>query len=574
MRVSLGQHSQAAHEDGINQDFHGAMLPRGAQLQSKGIALALADGIGSSRVSQVASAAAVRGFLDDYYATSEAWSVRRSAQRVLAATNAWLHAQNQRSHARFDKDSGYVCTFSALILKGREAHLLHVGDSRIYRVHGASLEQLTQDHRVHLSSAESYLGRALGVNAGVEIDYHCLQVEPGDVFLLATDGACNALDGAAVQVALAQSAGDLDRAAEQLVARARAHGSDDDATLQLLSIEALPEPGSDSLPLSREGLALPPSLAPRMGFEGYTIVRSLHASARSHVHLAVDDESGAQVVVKTPSVDLREQPDYLDRFVLEEWVARRIHHPNVLRPAVNERPRRHLFTAMEFAPGQTLAQWMTDHPRPSLDVVRAIVTQIAMGLCAFHGKEMLHQDLRPENVMVDDTGTVRIIDFAAVHVAGLAEGMAEPEARAILGSLQYTAPEYFTGGAGTERSDLFSLAVLAYQMLSGHLPYGLQVTQLRGPSDLRRLRYEPLRHRRPELPAWLDAVLAKALHPDPAKRQESPAEFAQDLKKPGAQFHRSGAPPLIERHPVRFWQAATLVLALAVIVLLGQLLGR
>ena len=113
------------------------MLPEGSLRSAKGIAVAIADGIGSSRVSQVASAAAVRGFLDDYYATSDAWSVRRSAQRVLGATNSWLHAQTMRSDARFDKDSGYVCTFSALILKGRDVHLLHVGDARIYRAASA-----------------------------------------------------------------------------------------------------------------------------------------------------------------------------------------------------------------------------------------------------------------------------------------------------------------------------------------------------------------------------------------------------------------------------------------------------
>ncbi|MBU0749741.1 MAG: protein phosphatase 2C domain-containing protein, partial [Gammaproteobacteria bacterium] len=167
LRVTLGQHSEAGHK-GVNQDFHGAMLPTGPQRGTKGIALALADGIGSSAVSQEASAAAVRGFLDDYYATSETWSVRRSAQRVLGATNAWLHAQTLRSHARFDKDRGYVTTFSALILKGREVHLLHVGDARIYRVHATVLEQLTEDHRVHLSSVESFLGRALGMGPNVE----------------------------------------------------------------------------------------------------------------------------------------------------------------------------------------------------------------------------------------------------------------------------------------------------------------------------------------------------------------------------------------------------------------------
>ena len=187
LRVTLGQHSLAGPKSAANQDFHGALLPEGSLRLSKGIAVAIADGIGSSRVSQVASAAAVRGFLDDYYATSDAWSVRRSAQRVLSATNSWLHAQTMRSDARFDKDSGYVCTFSALILKGRDVHLLHVGDARIYRLHATALEQLTEDHRVHLSSVESYLGRALGAGPNVEIDYRCWEAEVGEVYLLATD---------------------------------------------------------------------------------------------------------------------------------------------------------------------------------------------------------------------------------------------------------------------------------------------------------------------------------------------------------------------------------------------------
>jgi serine/threonine protein phosphatase PrpC len=113
--------------------------------------------------------------------------VRRAGQCVLGATNSWLHAQTQRA-AALRPDRGYVCTFSALILKGREVHLLHVGDTRIYRLHPQALEQLTDDHRVRLSSAESYLGRALGAGPTVEIDYRHWEAEPGEVYLLATDG--------------------------------------------------------------------------------------------------------------------------------------------------------------------------------------------------------------------------------------------------------------------------------------------------------------------------------------------------------------------------------------------------
>ncbi|MDM0017180.1 bifunctional protein-serine/threonine kinase/phosphatase [Variovorax saccharolyticus] len=568
LRVTLGQHSLAA-PGSVNQDFHGAMLPQGSLRNAKGIAVALADGIGSSRVSQVASAAAVRGFLDDYYATSDAWSVRRSAQRVLSATNSWLHAQTMRSDARFDKDSGYVCTFSALILKGRDLHLLHVGDARIHRLHPNALEQLTEDHRIHVSSAESYLGRALGAAPNVEIDYRCWQAEVGEVYLLATDGAYAHIDAQAVHQALAACGDDLDEAARLLAAAAQARGGDDDSTVQLLRIDELPLADAAPLQSQREGLSMPPALAPRASFDGFTLVRELHLSSRSHVHLAVDEATGRQVVLKLPSIDLRDDPDYLDRFVLEEWVARRVDSIHVLKASPIDRPRTHLYVAMEYVDGQTLAQWMIDHPRPPLDSVRGIVEQLAKGLQALHGKEMLHQDLRPENVMIDRTGTVKIIDLATTHVAGLADGARDPRALAIEGSLQYTAPEYFTGQGGSPRSDLFSLAVLAYQMLTTQLPYGLQVSRVRTRADANRLHYLPVRHFRPELPAWVDAVLHKALQPDPARRQQAVSEFAYDLRAPGQEFLRPRLSPLIERNPVRFWQCTTVLLAAAVVLLLG-----
>jgi len=568
LRITLGQHSQAGRKP-FNQDFHGAALPGEPLLSTKGMAVALADGISSSAVSQVASAAAVRGFLDDYYCTSEAWSVRRSVQRVLTASNSWLHAQTQRSDARFDRDRGYVCTFSALIFKGREAHLVHVGDTRVYRLHAQALEQLSEDHRVRVSSVETYLGRALGAGPTVEIDHRSWTAEVGEVYLLATDGAYEYLDAAAVHAALTLHPDDFNAAAAAMVATALARGSRDNLTVQLVRIDALPPADATHLHAQREGLRLPPPLLPRASFEGYTIVRELHASSRSRVYLAVDQASGQRVALKTPSVDLRDDPAYLDLFLLEEWIARRLDSVHVAKACAAQRPRKHLYVALEYVEGQTLAQWMIDHPAPDLDSVRHLVEQIALGLQAFHRKEMLHQDVRPENLIMDRSGTVKIIDFASTHVAGLTEGTLAARPQAIVGTLQYTAPEYFVGGVGSPQSELFALAVITYQMLTGHLPYGLQVTQLRSPGDLQRLRYIPARERRPDLPFWLDAVLRRALHPQVHKRQEALSEFVHDLRTPRPQYQRDRTPPLIERNPVVFWQVLTVLLAAAVLVLLG-----
>src|SRR6266849_9258600 len=148
LKISIGQHSDKGRKE-TNQDFHGALIPEQPALGLKGIAIALADGISSSNVSQIASESAIKGFLTDYYCTSESWSVKTSAQRVIAATNSWLHAQTRRSQHAYDKDKGYVCTLSAMVIKSTAAHIFHVGDSRIYRLAGNGLEQLTDDHRVH-----------------------------------------------------------------------------------------------------------------------------------------------------------------------------------------------------------------------------------------------------------------------------------------------------------------------------------------------------------------------------------------------------------------------------------------
>src|SRR3954470_14911166 len=140
LHISIGQHSDKGRKQ-TNQDFHGVLVPDEPLLSLKGIAVVLADGISSSNVSHVASESAVKSFLTDYYCTSESWSVKNSAQRVLAATNSWLHSQTRRSQYAYDK--GYVCTLSAMVIKSATAHVFHVGDSRIYRVSGNTLEQLT-----------------------------------------------------------------------------------------------------------------------------------------------------------------------------------------------------------------------------------------------------------------------------------------------------------------------------------------------------------------------------------------------------------------------------------------------
>jgi len=567
LKVSVGQHTDKGRKES-NQDFHGVYIPKEPQLSSKGIAIALADGISSSAVSHIASESAVTGFFADYYCTSDAWSVKTSAQRVLMATNSWLHSQSQQSPYRFDPDRGYVCTFSALVIKSTTAHLFHAGDSRIYRVQGNALEQLTNDHRMWVSEDKSYLSRALGIHPQLDLDYLAEPVEVGDTFILATDGVYEYVSASSMLGAIAHHPDDLDAAARAIVKQALQQGSDDNLTVQILRIDALPLQQPDELYQQLTELPFPPILEARAAFDGYTIVRGVHASSRSHVYLATDNVSQTPVIIKTPSIDLQHDVQYLERFLTEEWVARRINSAHVVKPCTQTRKRNYLYSVSEYINGQTLAQWMIDNPRPDLETVRGIIEQVAKGVRAFHRLEMLHQDLRPANIMIDATGTVKIIDFGSTRVAGLME-MASPIERSdLLGTAQYTAPEYFLGESGSTRSDQFSLAVITYQMLTGELPYGAGVARCRTRAAQNKLSYQPIREHERGMPAWIDDVLRKALHPDPYKRYEDLSEFVFELRQPNQAFLNKARPPIMERNPVLFWKGTSLLLAVAVVVLM------
>jgi len=568
LQISVGQHSDKGRKE-TNQDFHGVLIPGEPLLSLKGIAIVLADGISSSSVSQVASESAVKSFLTDYYCTSESWSVKTSVQRVLAATNSWLHSQTRRSQYSYDRDKGYVCTLSAIVIKSTTAHIFHIGDSRIYRVSGSALEQLTDDHRVVVSSEQSYLSRALGINPQIEIDYLALQVEKGDVFLLATDGVYEHVGTRFLAKAINENARDLDGAAKIIVEQAFQRGSGDNLTVQIVRIDEVPEAEAGEVFGPSTELPLPPLLEARMMFDGYRIIRELHGSSRSHIYLAVDAETDTLVAIKIPSIDLRDDPAYLKRFMMEEWVARRIDSPHVLKPCLHLRKRSYLYVVTEFIDGQTLTQWMIDNPRPDLETVRGIVEQIARGLRAFHRKEMLHQDIRPDNIMLDKTGTAKIIDFGSARITGVIEAAPPADHHEVLGTAQYTAPEYLLGESGSPRSDIFSLGVITYQMLTGKLPYGSQAARARTRSQFNKLNYRSAVDDNHEVPAWMDGALRRAVHPDPYKRYESLSEYTFDLRHPNAKYLNSSATPLIERNPLLFWKCTTAILALTILALLA-----
>lgn len=553
-----------------NEDYLGALIPEGMQLTHKGIAIAIADGMSGSEAGHEASQCCVTSFLSDYYSTPDSWSVKQAGQKILSATNSWLYSQGQQ---RYQSSKGMVSTLSILVLKSTTAHLFHIGDSRIYRLRQGNLEQMTRDHRVWVSDKKNYLNRAMGIEPRLEVDYKAFPLERGDVFFMSTDGVHDFM-GEKTLKKLLQSDVDLTQLAQAIVQQASDNKSDDNLSCQLLRVEELPLAKEDEVLRQYANLPFPPPLDVGQILDGYKIEAELHASKRTQIYRAFDTLKQMQVILKTPSVLYEDDTQYIEHFLHEEWAGKRIKHNNVLQVLDTDRVKTCIYYVTEFIDGETLRDWITQHPKPYIHEIREIVEQIAKGLRAFHRMEMLHQDLKPENIMLDKQGTVKIIDFGSVKIAGIAEMTPlERGDENMLGTLNYAAPEYHLGQRGTVKSDLFSLGVIAYEMINGALPFGADMPEKPNKINLAKLAYVPSFHKNTMVPVWIDGALKKATSIYPQGRYDELSEFLYDLNHPNASFlNEADNIPLMERNPLMFWKGVSGLLLLVNTLLLYLLL--
>jgi serine/threonine protein phosphatase PrpC len=565
LKVKVGQFSDKGVK-AENQDSLGFSVPSNlVTLETKGVACALADGISSSAAGKQASQACVTGFISDYFSTPDSWSVKQSGGKVLTAINTWLHGQSNQYK---DASRGLASTFSAMVIKSTTAHLFHVGDSRIYLFRDGELEQLTTDHRIRIDDNKEYLGRAFGVDYCLDIDYKSLTAEEGDRFLFTTDGVHDVLSHKQLRALMGEESDDLDGLAEKICRQALQQNSPDNVSCQILQVEQLPTQDANEVFAQLTALPFPPELYEGVILDGYRITRELHASSTSQLYLAVDTETGDKVVLKTPSVNFEDDPAYLERFQLEEWIGRRVVSPHVVQTVEQKRPRRFLYYVLEYVDGKTLEQMLDDNGTLDLKTVRELVPQIVAGLRAFHRLDMLHQDLKPGNIMVTHDGVLKIIDFGSTKIAGIADISTPVERRELLGTKHYTAPEYLLGKHGTAKSDQFALGCIVYQMLTGKLPYGEKLASVRDQRGINRLSYRPISEYISDIPHWVDKAIRKAVQLTPESRYEAMSEFESDLVKPNPDYLREEQLPLLQRNPVGFWRSLCMLLVITNLILI------
>tara|TARA_R110002073_G_scaffold332976_1_gene519835 strand:- start:517 stop:2211 length:1695 start_codon:yes stop_codon:yes gene_type:complete len=554
--ITIGAYSNKGTKS-ENEDSYGVMFPEKEQEMTKGIAIAIADGMSGCQVAKVASETCVKCLLQDYFSTPDSWSVKKSASKIFLATNSWMFSQGQTV---YESDLGMVSTLSALILKSGTAYIFHIGDSRISLMRDGNIQHLTQDHRYGKSN---YLTRAMGTGKNLQIDYRVIDVQQGDLFILTTDGVHEFVKTSDIKTIISQYKDDMDAATRSICDKALAGGSDDNLTCQIIRVDDISDFREQQHFTAQNRLPFPPPLETGMVLEGYKVIRELHANARSQVYLAKDTKSGDLVVLKTPSANFDDDAQYIELFHREEWIGRQINSPHILKIIAPRGQRSFLYYVTEYLEGQTLREWINDHPEPEMAKVRDILRQLIQGLRAMHRLEMVHQDLKPENIMIDEAGTVKIIDFGSVKVASVIEGKEGNFSQMPACAVDYIAPEYLLYGDGDNKSDLYSLGAIIYEILTHRLPYGKGFSTLR---RAKQLDYIPATVVNSDVPPWIDFVLKKAVKKDPRERYQALSQFERDFTAPPATTEKKNFSPLLEKNPLLFWRVLSLFLAMLLVM--------
>ncbi len=539
-----------------------------ATCQAQGSALhdtlaVIADGMGGGVNGRLAAETTVRGFIDGYLNLPATLGVDRAAARALSAMNSWVHAHGQSGPA----SAPMATTFTALILRGREAHVVHVGDTRVYRLRDHRLQRLTHDHTHSHPDMRHVLYRAVGLEDTVRADYTRHELRPHDRYLLCSDGVHGTLPDRRLQAILDERA-TPEEGARRMVESALEAGSHDNVTALVVDVIGLP--AADRAELATAMEALPIRELPRSGetVDGFLLTEMIADNRYSRLFVAHDALDPRDVILKFPHPRVAADAAYRRAFAREAWVASQVRSPfvtEVLELAPGRQTR--LYAVLPFYRGESLESRLRRAPPVTLEQGVDIGLKLGRAIYALHRRRIIHRDVKPENVMLvadaKAASGLRLLDLGVARLPGIETAVGED----IPGTPSYMAPELFAGAAGDERSDVYALGVTLYRLFSGgHYPYG-EIEAFSHPRFGKRV---PLSRYRPDLPAWLDAILGRATSVEPAERYADAMEFAFDLENALAHGAKTVVrrQSLYERDPLRFWQIVSLLLLLALVAAL------
>ena len=534
-----------------NQDALRLVTPVAALAASKGYLFALADGVSQCADGALAAQSTLQALALDYYSTPETWGVAQSLDRLLLAQNRWLLA------------NGLLTTLSALVLRGRRFTLAHVGDCRAYRWQGGKLKRISEDHVWEQADMQHVLKRALGLDQYVVMDYLEGELCEGERLLLVSDGIWATLGDASIRSILTEQ-DDLDAAVKTLVSAAHLAGSQDNASALLIQVDSLGEDDLGDALLQLQQWPLPPALKPGQMFEGWSVGNVLAQSRQSILYRA-HDAHGLPWLIKTLPSARHDEPGAGQGLLLEEWFLRRV--AGRFFPEIHPLPeRQHLYYAMREYSGRTLAHLFSLSGPLPLAQWQDLATRLLRATGLLHRRNIIHRDIKPEDLLLGDDGELRLLDFGLAFCPGLSAANTDD----LPGTPSYIAPEAFSGAEPNPQQDLYAVGVTLYYLLTGQYPYG----EIEAFQHRRFGTPIPASRYRPDLPLWLSQSLDKAVQANPAQRYETAEQWQLELEQAEQRPVVARPRPLLEREPLKVWRTLALVSLLINLVGLIWLMSR
>jgi serine/threonine protein phosphatase PrpC len=556
--VEIGHASERGPRE-VNEDFCGTQRAA-AHESTRGLIAAIADGVSSGGRGQEAAQTSVMGLLADFFATPATWDTTVALDRLIGAQNTWLVSQNRQRRGQVAGSGGDVATaaaamttLTALVLQGQSYTAAHVGDTRLWRLSGGDLQLLTVDHAYPHPDLRSRLTRAVGLDEGLRVDYVQGEIQPGDIYLLTTDGVHSVLKPR--KLAALAGHGSAQEASQALVDAALAAGGHDNATALVVRVIGL-DAGRliDEITRMR---GLPALGRCRVGdvVDCYTITALVADTGVHRLYQARKAPSGDLVALKTLHESRAADPQERAMLAHESWLALRVTE----RDAVGLVRGREvhdataLYTVFDWHAGQTMEQLLTASPRPAIGEVVAAGTQLAKALGRLHRQGVVHRDLKPSNLHCGDDGQWRVLDLG-VALSGQ-ESNAARELHA--GTPSFMNPEQWEGTSANAASDVYALGVTLYLWLGGRLPYG-EVE----PYQTGRFKRDPpaASRLRSDVPMWLDHLLLKAVARNAKQRFETAEELLLALERGASRpVAAPGSTALLVRDPTALWKGIALL---------------
>lgn len=460
-----------------NEDFIAFCESEKLETRQKAGSLAvLADGVGGMGNGDVASRLAVETVV----------GIFRDAGVALTPGDFMRKAFDAAALAVFEEARGkgrMATTLLVSLFRHDKATVAHVGDSRAYLIRAGRIKRLTTDHsytslqvklglllerKAMTSEHRSVLTRSVGAEPTCHYDLCIETLQEGDAILHCSDGLyAFALDEEILEAVSKSHPAEACKRLKELALRRQVS---DNLSIQLIQVREVDHGRDVRHPAAARGAAGANIGVGQLLDDRFEITDLIARSGMASLFKANDRQTGNAVALKIPFLQFESDAAGFERFRREEEIGIRLNHPGILKMHAVEKKSRP-YIVMEYLEGQTLEELLKSvRPLPEADAAK-ITARICEGLNYLHKNGVVHRDLKPANVMLCNDGSIRIMDF------GIAKALNSRRLTFVgfsptMGTPDYMAPEQVKGSRGDERTDIYSLGAILYEMTTGEPPFG------------------------------------------------------------------------------------------------------